>query len=187
LRRAATTSSGSGRTARRCCARWKPSSPTRPRRSGSARPPTPTTAGSRPATGSATTSIGSSPTGAAGEPRLPGLASIACVEAARTEPGHVATSTRDFLSSAPLTPERLAAALRGHGAIANSLHRVLDVTFDADRTRNRRDSGPENPAILRRLTRNLPNKARPNISISRKRKRSGRADAFARTIIGHMR
>jgi hypothetical protein len=141
----------------------------------------------RPAAGERTTSIGSSPTGAAGEPRLPGRACIACVEAARTEPGRVATSTRDFLSPAPLTPERLAAALRGHGAIENSLHRVLDVTFDADRARNRRDSGPENRAILRRLTPDLLDRAGPNISISRKRKRSGWADAFARTILGQMR
>ena len=122
----------------------------------------------------------------AGEPRLPGLACIACVEAARTEPGRVGTSTRYFLSSAPLTPERLAAAVRGHWAIENSLHWVLDVTFDEDRARNRRDSGPENLAILRRLTLNLLNKARPNMSISRKRKRSGWSDPFARTIIGQM-
>ena len=77
--------------------------------------------------------------------------------------------------------------MRGHWAIENSLHWVLDVTFDEDRARNRRDSGPENLAILRRLTLNLLNKARPNMSISRKRKRSGWSDPFARTIIGQMR
>ena len=60
-------------------------------------------------------------------------------------------------------------------------------TFDEDRARNRRDNGPENLAILRRLTLNLLNKARPRMSAARKRKRSGWSDAFARTIIGQMR
>ena len=123
----------------------------------------------------------------AGEPRLPGLACIACVEAERREGDRTATSTRYFLSSAPLSPERLAAAVRGHWAIENSLHWVLDVTFDEDRARNRRDNGPENLAILRRLTLNLLNRTRPKMSVARKRKRSGWSDAFARTIIGHMR
>jgi predicted transposase YbfD/YdcC len=123
----------------------------------------------------------------AGEPQLPGLACIACVESERRLGDQVSTSTRYFLSSAPLAPERLAAAVRGHWAIENSLHWVLDVTFDEDHARNRRDNGPENLAILRRLTLNLLNKARPKMSVSRKRKRSGWSDAFARTIIGQMR
>jgi len=122
-----------------------------------------------------------------GEPRLPGLATLACVEATRTEAGKTTRSTRYYLSSAILTPERFARAVRGHWAIENSLHWVLDVTFDEDRARNRRDNGPENLAILRRLTLNLLNKARPRMSIARKRKRSGWSDAFARTIIGQMR
>jgi predicted transposase YbfD/YdcC len=123
----------------------------------------------------------------AGEPRLPGLATLACVEATRSEGGHTGVSTRYFLSSARLTPEAFARAVRAHWAIENALHWVLDVTFDEDRARNRRDNGPENLAILRRLTLNLLNKARPRMSIARKRKRSGWSDAFARSVIGQMR
>jgi predicted transposase YbfD/YdcC len=123
----------------------------------------------------------------AGEPRLPGLATLACVEATRTQAGHTSTSTRYYIASATLTPEAFARAVRGHWAIENALHWVLDVTFDEDRARNRRDHGPENLAILRRLTLNLLNTARPRMSVARKRKRSGWSDAFARTIIGQMR
>jgi predicted transposase YbfD/YdcC len=123
----------------------------------------------------------------AGEPRLPGLATLACVEATRTEAGRTGTSRRYYLSSARLTPEAFAHAVRAHWAIENALHWVLDVTFDEDRARNRRDNGPENLAILRRLTLNLLNKARPKMSVARKRKRSGWSDAFARTVIGQMR
>ena len=96
-------------------------------------------------------------------------------------------ATRYYLSSARLTPEAFARAVRSHWAIENSLHWVLDVTFDEDRARNRTDNGPENLAILRRLTLNLLRTARPNLPISRKRKRSGWSDNFARSIIGQMR
>jgi predicted transposase YbfD/YdcC len=123
----------------------------------------------------------------AGEPRLPGLATLACVEATRTEAGKTTRSTRFYVSSARLTPQAFARAVRGHWAIENSLHWVLDVTFDEDRARNRRDNGPENLAILRRLTLNLLNRARPKMPLARKRKRAGWSDAFARTIIGQMR
>ena len=123
----------------------------------------------------------------AGEPRLPGLATLACVEATRTEAGRTTRSTRYHLSSARLTPETFARAVRAHRAIENGLHGILDVTFDEDPARNRRDNGPENLAILRRLSLNLLNQARPKMSIARKRKRSGWSDAFARSLIGQMR
>ena len=61
------------------------------------------------------------------------------------------------------------------------------MTFDEDRARNRKDNGPENLTVLRKLTLNLLRKTRPNLRISRKRKRAGWSDDFARTIIGQMR
>jgi hypothetical protein len=39
--------------------------------------------------------------------------------------------------------------------IENGLHWVLDVTMNEDRARNRKDRGPENLALLRRLALNL--------------------------------
>lgn len=117
-------------------------------------------------------------------PCMPGLATLACVEAKR---GDGPVTTRYYLSSARLTPEQFARAVRSHWAIENSLHWVLDVTFNEDAARNRKDNGPENLAILRRLSLNLLRTARPKLPISRKRKRSGWSDAFARSVIGQMR
>jgi predicted transposase YbfD/YdcC len=119
-----------------------------------------------------------------GAPTMPGLATLACVEASRDDGK---PSTRYYLSSARLTPERFAKAVRSHWAIENSLHWVLDVTFDEDRARNRSDNGPQNLAILRRLTLNLLRTARSKLPVSRKRKRAAWSDGFARTIIGQMR
>ena len=69
----------------------------------------------------------------------------------------------------------------------NGLHRLLDMSFDEDRARNRKDHGPENLAILRKRALNMLKKARPTISIRRKRKRSGWSNEFARSILGQMR
>jgi predicted transposase YbfD/YdcC len=117
-------------------------------------------------------------------PRMPGLVTLACVETTRDG---APPSTRYYLSSARLTAERFARAVRSHWAIENSLHWVLDVTFDEDGARNRADNGPENLAILRRLTLNLLRTTRPKLPVSRKRKRAGWSDAFARSVIGQMR
>jgi len=59
--------------------------------------------------------------------------------------------------------------------------------FDEDRARDRKDNGSENLAILRKLTLNVIRRSRPKLGITRKRKRSGWSDDFARTIIGQMR
>lgn len=69
--------------------------------------------------------------------------------------------TRYHLSSTRLMFEGLARAVRAHWANENSLHWVLDFTFDKDAARNRKGNGPQNLAILRRLTLNLLRNAHP--------------------------
>ena len=121
------------------------------------------------------------------EPALPGLATLAMVESEVEQAGRTTRACRYYLSSAVLTAAGFAAAVRAHWRIENSLHWVLDVTFDEDRARNRRDHGPANLATLRKLALNVLRSARPDISIRRKRKRSGWSDDFARTVLGQMR
>ena len=122
-----------------------------------------------------------------GEPAMPGLATIAMVEAEVEQGGRTTSHRRYYLSSATLSPERFAATVRAHWRIETSLHWVLDTSFDEDRARNRKDHGPENLAILRKLALNILRSARPEISIRRKRKRSGWSDDFARSVLGQMR
>lgn len=118
---------------------------------------------------------------------MPGLATIARVEAFVERDGKTSRSRRYYLSSARLSAEAFAKAVRAHWTIENSLHWVLDVAFDEDRARNRKDHGAENLAIIRKLALNALKRARPDISIRRKRKRSGWSDAFARSVLGQMR
>lgn len=121
------------------------------------------------------------------EPQMPALATIAKVEAIVERDGRTTRSARYYLSSAILSPDAFAKAVRAHWSIENGLHWVLDTAFDEDRARNRKDHGAENLAVLRKLALNLLRTARPEISINRKRKRSGWSDEFARTVLGQMR
>jgi predicted transposase YbfD/YdcC len=51
--------------------------------------------------------------------------------------------------------KRLLWAVRSHWGIENRLHWTLDIAFDEDRCRVRKDHGPENFAILRHIALNL--------------------------------
>ena len=52
---------------------------------------------------------------------------------------------------------RVLTAVRSHWSIENQLHWVLDIAFDEDRCRVRKDHGPENFALLRHIALNLLN------------------------------
>lgn len=128
------------------------------------------------------------PKSASNEPvLLPDMACLGMIEA-RVEHRGKTTLTRHYhISSRSLTAQDYLDAARAHWAVENGLHWVLDVIFDEDRARNRKDHGPENLATLRKLALNILNRARPGISIRRKRKRSGWSNDFARSILGQMR
>ena len=59
------------------------------------------------------------------------------------------------LSSLESDAQILAHAVRSQCSIENSLHWVLDVTFNEDASRIRKDNSPLNFTILRRLALNL--------------------------------
>lgn len=60
-----------------------------------------------------------------------------------------------YISSLKPKVRTLAKHIRGHWAIENSLHHVLDVTFTEDRSRIRKGSGSEVSACLRRMALNI--------------------------------
>ncbi len=117
---------------------------------------------------------------------LSGLARLGMVEATVTRSGKTTTTRHYHLSSRPLSAEAYLAAARAHWSIENGLHWVLDMTFDEDRARSRKDHAPENLATVRKLALNVLRTARPGISIRRRRKRSGWSDDVARSILGQM-
>jgi len=96
--------------------------------------------------------------------------------------GKVTEETRYFISSAPLTPQRAAEAIRAHWGI-ESLHWVLDVIFNEDQSRLRRGHGAQNMALVRRLAFNLLRAGRGKRSIKTARKAAGWDPNFLASLI----
>jgi predicted transposase YbfD/YdcC len=84
-----------------------------------------------------------------------GLKTIGMVLRTRQEGDKIAEEVAYYIGSIPAKVKRFAQVVRGHWGIENRLHWSLDVTFAEDRSRVRRDNGPENLALLRRLTLSL--------------------------------
>ena len=119
---------------------------------------------------------------------IPGLSAVARVTATRAVAGQAATtSTRLFLLSKPVPASRLLRIVRQHWHIENRLHWVLDVALGEDRARNRKDNGPENLAILRKIALNLLHTHPETISSRRKIKRAGWDNHFLISLLANMR
>jgi predicted transposase YbfD/YdcC len=63
--------------------------------------------------------------------------------------------TSYYLSSKFLTATQTSEFIRGHWSIENSLHYVLDVSYNEDRSRIRKANATENMNILRKITTNM--------------------------------
>jgi len=89
----------------------------------------------------------------------PGLLSIGIAESTRQIGEKTSTETRYYLTAIPAGPansaRRFARAVRYHWGIENSLHWSLDVSFNEDDCRVRKDNGPQNLAVLRHVSLNL--------------------------------
>ncbi len=80
-----------------------------------------------------------------------GLRSVVMIEAERFIGDKLSVETRYYLSSLENDAKLLNEAVRSHWGVENSLHWVVDVTFDEDRSRIKKENAPENFGLLRRL------------------------------------
>jgi len=113
----------------------------------------------------------------------PGLKAIGKIIASREIDGQTSSDTRYYLLSTALTPESFNATVRSHWGIENQLHWRLDVIMDEDHARNRKDYGPENLALLRKLVINLAKLEPSKASLRGKLKQAGWDNAFLAQIL----
>ena len=112
------------------------------------------------------------------------LQSIGMVESRREIAGTASTETRFFLTSLPGDAERFAQAVRQHWGIENSLHWVLDVSFDEDACRIRKDKGAQTFAVRRHIALNLLRReSRHKRGMKARRKRAGWDRAYLLQVL----
>jgi predicted transposase YbfD/YdcC len=93
--------------------------------------------------------------------------------------------TRFFINSLTPKVKTFARAVRGHWGIENSLHWVLDISFREDESRLRKDHGPQNLALLRRLAASLLQREDTSKGgVACKRKEAGWDNGYLLEVLG---
>jgi len=116
---------------------------------------------------------------------FPGLKAVARITSKRGKDKPV---DRYFLMTQAYSPKNVLDIVRTHWTIENSLHWPLDVVLDEDLARNRKDNGPANLAVLRRLALNVARADQDTTtSLRGKLKRAGWNDDYLFQLLGYMR
>lgn len=114
------------------------------------------------------------------------LRSMVMVERQRDVDGKVSIQRHYYICSldARRSARRIAQYARGHWSVENNLHWQLDVTFDEDKRRIRKDHAPENFSRLCRIALNmLKNERTQKVGIAGKRLTCGWKNEYLLTVI----
>jgi predicted transposase YbfD/YdcC len=121
-------------------------------------------------------------------PSFPGLTALARIEAERkSSGGKLETATRYVALSKRLSPARVLEVTRAHWSVENNLHWQLDVVFNEDDARSRKNYAPQNLAVIRRMALDILRSHPAEISIARKMKRATWSKEFFFELFAHMR
>jgi predicted transposase YbfD/YdcC len=114
------------------------------------------------------------------------LRSVIVVESIRRmDIGEVQTSRRYYISSLPSNSgERFAKLIREHWSIENSQHWTLDMAFNEDQNRVRKDHGDQNLAVLRRIALGLMRRDKTvKLGAKNKRLKAGRNREYLMRVL----
>jgi len=83
------------------------------------------------------------------------LTSVICIRSTRTIDEKSTMELRFYISSREANAEAQGRDIRQHWGIENKVHYVLDVSYNEDKCRVRKDHGAENLSIVRRAVQNM--------------------------------
>lgn len=112
------------------------------------------------------------------------LKSLIEINSQRQVHGATTTKVRYYLSSLDGSAKTALGVTRTHWSIENSMNWVLDVAFREDDSRVRRDFGPENFGILRRIALTLlKQETTMKVGVKAKRKTAGWDETYLRRVL----
>ncbi len=114
------------------------------------------------------------------------LTTFICVQSTREMNEKKETEIHCYISSLKSNAAQYAHAVRQHWAIENSLHWVLDVTFNDDNSRIRRDNAAHNFTVMRHIALNLIKREPTKMSNPRKRKKANYYDDYRRNLMKNL-
>jgi predicted transposase YbfD/YdcC len=115
-----------------------------------------------------------------------GLRSIVMVVSTRETARGVENERRFYITSLPAEATRIAAAIREHWGVENSLHWLLDVNFRDDDCRIRKKNAPANFTSVKRATLNALRKAPGKDSMKSKRLIAGWDENYLAKILENL-
>lgn len=120
-------------------------------------------------------------------PDFPALAAIGRIKTERHANGKVANTVHYVVLSKKLSPKRMLEVTRTHWSVENHLHWTLDVVFNEDDARTRKNYAPQNLAVLRRIALDILRAHPDNRSIARKMKLAAWKKEFFYELFAHLR
>jgi predicted transposase YbfD/YdcC len=124
----------------------------------------------------------------ANAPDFPGLAAVGRIIAERQAGNGKLTKTVHYVVlSKRLTPIRMLEVTRTYWCVENQLHWPLDVVFREDDARTRKDYGPQNLAIIRRIAIDILQAHPDNRSVGRKMNLAAWKREFFFDLFTHLR
>ncbi|MEG3929634.1 ISAs1 family transposase [Microcoleus sp. T3_D1] len=112
-----------------------------------------------------------------------GLTTVVMVRRRRQLWNKTTTEIQFYLSSLEADAERHSWVIRSHWSIENSLHWVLDVTFNEDASRIRQGNAAQNLGLLRHLSISLLKQEPSKLSLKMKRYTAGMDNNFLLQIL----
>lgn len=122
----------------------------------------------------------------ANAPAFPDLAAIGRIEAERHANGKLTKTVHYAVLSKRLSPKRLLEVMRTHWSVENQLHWRLDVVFNEDDARTRKNYAPANLGVLRRIALDILRAHPDNRSVARKIKLAAWKKEFFFDLFAHM-
>lgn len=113
----------------------------------------------------------------------PGLRGVVMVESRREIGDKIERETRFYITSLVWLAHALGPVIRGHWAVENSLHWVMDMIFRDDECRVRTNHAPANFTTLKHMAHNLMRKAPGKDSMRLKRKVAAWDDDFLASLV----